>query len=380
MKERIHNFFENPSTKAAYGVQAFIILMVVLSVGILIIEFFYTPIFERYKNIFLICEYVILTSFTIEYVLRLLTAPKKVAFAAKPMSIVDFLAIAPGYLELLLPAFGSFTGTTAIRAVRIIRVLRFARILRVFKLFRYGDFITKVFRYQNTIFETITPVIVFFVALKAIIWGLESNNLWLGDANLGELFAIIGFALGIILSQKIGMSYDKFIQVEEAVARIYSRLHSLEITLNRIGNETATQSIKNWGSKFIELLENTKGGNDSIHEANTKFYDVIKKAEPVPADLYVSYSSIVDDAIFCLTKKVRLTPKAYDTLLHQATIVYLALIVVFIPTLTGMISVIVGTYTLYGMYKLTQDLDSIYGGEYNLINIDTSELRKFIKN
>jgi len=107
---------------------------------------------------------------------------------------------------------------------------------------------------------------------------------------------------------------------------------------------------------------------------------VIKKAEPVPADLYVSYSSIVDDAIFCLTKKVRLTPKAYDTLLHQATIVYLALIVVFIPTLTGMISVIVGTYTLYGMYKLTQDLDSIYGGEYNLINIDTSELRKFIKN
>ena len=289
------------------------------------------------------------------------------------------MAIAPAYAELLLPVLHGFTGTTALRAFRLIRILRFARILRVFKLFRYGDFLKKVFRYRNTILETITPVIAVFITLKGIIWGLESNGLWLSNTNLGELFAIIGFALGIILSQKIGMSYDKFIQVEEAVARIYSRLHSLETMLNQMGTESSTASIKNWGLTFIDLLENTKGNNTSIHEANKKLYEIVKRVEPNPADLSVMYSNIVEDAIFCLTKKVRLPPQIYDTLLRQATIVYLLLIVVFIPSLTGMISVLVGTYTLYGMYKLTQDLDSIYGGEYNLINIDTSELKKFVR-
>lgn len=83
---------------------------------------------------------------------------------------------------------------------------------------------------------------------------------------------------------------------------------------------------------------------------------------------------ITKDASFCLSKKTRITPKAYDTLLHQATMLYLLLIAIFIPGITGMISVIVATYILYGMYQLTQDLDSILGGEHNLINVDMSEL------
>jgi len=43
-----------------------------------------------------------------------------------------------------------------------------------------------------------------------------------------------------------------------------------------------------------------------------------------------------------------------------------------------MLSVLLATYMLYGMYNLTQDFDTIIGGEYDLINIDTSELEEYL--
>ena len=58
---------------------------------------------------------------------------------------------------------------------------------------------------------------------------------------------------------------------------------------------------------------------------------------------------------------------------------YLALAVVFIPGMAGMLSTLVATYTLYGMYYLTQDFDSIFGGEFDLININVSELEEYLE-
>jgi len=92
------------------------------------------------------------------------------------------------------------------------------------------------------------------------------------------------------------------------------------------------------------------------------------------------HGEISRDAAFCLSKKVRITPKAYDNLLQQSTVLYLTLIAVFIPGITGMISTVVATYILYGMYNITQDLDSIFGGEFSLMNIDMTELEYLVEN
>ena len=76
--------------------------------------------------------------FTIEYVLRIVTAdflyPKRGVFASRvkymtsPMAIVDLVAILPFWLPMLLP--GTMLG---------IRALRLVRLLRIFKLNRYFD-------------------------------------------------------------------------------------------------------------------------------------------------------------------------------------------------------------------------------------------------
>lgn len=373
IQEKVFNFFENPKGKWAIGFQVVIFVMIILSVVIAFLEFFHHEEVKPIEPQLLFINHVILFVFTIEYVARLVTVQHKLQWVRKPLNIIDFIAIAPNYIELLLHIF---VDTTELRVLRIIRLLRFARMLRLLKLFKYSRLFKKVFRFQETILEAIFPVMMMFVGLKAFVWMLEYYHLWISNQDLGNLFAIIGFALGIILSQKIGVSYDKFLQVEEALIRLYSNIQSLATLLSGKGKSMT----KEWVRNFLLLLENPKADNFAINTFNAKLFVNIQRVEKKPGESIVGlYTDICRDAAFCLSKKVRLTPKAYDTLLHQATMLYLALVAVFIPGLTGMISIVTATYILYGMYNLTQDLDSILGGEFTLINLDMSELKYLVR-
>ena len=66
--------------------------------------------------------------FTIEYVLRLYSAPRPARYASSFYGIVDVLAIVPTYASLLFPPS---------RFLLTVRVLRVLRIFRVLKLVRY---------------------------------------------------------------------------------------------------------------------------------------------------------------------------------------------------------------------------------------------------
>jgi hypothetical protein len=373
-REKIHSFFEKPETRPAKAVQFFILILILISVGLVIAEHLYQNFFLRHREFILLLEHLILVVFTVEYAARLVTAPKLKEFVFKPLNIVDFMAVFPNYLELI---FHVFINTTGLRVLRLIRLLRFSRVLRLLKLFRHRQLFGQVFQYRNTILQSISPVILIFAVVKFGVWALEHFGLWIENPNLGELFAIIGFALGIILSQKIASTYEKFVQVEEASVRIYGSLSALCDILNQSKPGVGNQLCKTWARKFLALLEDPLANNSLINLPNREFYAGIYEFERTPADLSVMYTEITRDAAYCLSKKVRITPKPYDTLLQQSTIVYLFLIATFIPGLTGLISVLSATYILYGMYNLTQDLDSVLGGEFHLVNIDLDELREF---
>ena len=149
------------------------------------------------------------------------------------------------------------------------------------------------------------------------------------------------------------------------------------LILNAQKKGLGAQVCRRWSKTFVETLRDPKANNRLMELVNVELYHAIVQVEATPSELAILHGDISRDAAFCLSKKARLTPKAYDTLLHQATVLYLVLIAVFIPAATGLISVLVATYILYGMYNVTQDLDSIIGGEFNLINIDITELEEF---
>lgn len=373
--EKIHDFFEHPSNIWAYLVQIILFALIFISAGMSFIEFYYPALFNQYKLQLEIVNHVILAAFTIEYVLRLVFAPKKLAFIKKPMNIVDFLAIAPNYIELILPLF---INTEEVRVLRVVRLLRLSRLLRTLKIFEYSKFLNKVFVFQNTISEAIFPVLLIFTVIRCLVWILETEHLWVATPDLSSLFGTMGFALGIILAQKITVSYSKFLDIEQTIVGIYGKLRLVSLILDKKGKDLGKNTVSLWTKSFLNILTDPKADNALIHQVDKKLYGVISKIEKEPADLTMLFGDISKDAAYCLSKKIRLTPKAYDVLLHQATILYLVLMALFIPGIVGLVSVLIATYLLYGMYELTEDFDSILGGPHNLINVEMTEIKSLI--
>lgn len=360
IKQQVLHFFE------LKWVQVCLMVLIIISSAAIAVEFFYPQISETHQGVFQLIEYVVLPIFTIEFLLRFWAAPDRFVFLRKPFNIIDLLAIVPSYIELVLAVTPA---ASALRALRLLRLMRLSRLLRAFKLFRYKAFTRSVIQYEDTILQSITPVIVGFVVMKLLILLLAYKGWWFAHADLSELFAIIGFALGIILSQKIGTTYSKFTQIEEMTIQLSGTLHTLELL-------APGPEYKQWAHCFIQALLNpTVEHRIQLQQVNQCIWQTIRTLEAQPSELTILYKDFLCDSQFCLNKAERLTPAAYDSLLHQATIVYLLLITLFVPGYTGLISTFIATYILYGMYRVTQDLDTIVGSEYKLINIDLTELR-----
>lgn len=85
--------------------------------------------FDEYKFYFNIVDWVFLVLFTVEYILRIYTAPVKKEFIFSFFGIVDLLAILPSLV--LIPGLGQVPG------FRVLRVLRFLRVFRIFKATRF---------------------------------------------------------------------------------------------------------------------------------------------------------------------------------------------------------------------------------------------------
>ena len=75
-----------------------------------------------------ITEYIVVIFFLIEYLVRLITCPRKIKFFFGLMNLIDFLALIPFFLSLLLEGLEDFeiVGKTGkiIRLIRVMRILR----------------------------------------------------------------------------------------------------------------------------------------------------------------------------------------------------------------------------------------------------------------
>lgn len=111
--------------------------------------------------------------FTIEYCLRLICVARPLSYAGSLFGVIDLLAIAPAYLDLVFP--GS-------RYLLAIRVLRVVRVFRTFKLFEYlteGMYIVqamKASRKKISVFLlTVLTMVVLLGSLMYIIEGGQNG-------------------------------------------------------------------------------------------------------------------------------------------------------------------------------------------------------------
>ena len=80
-----------------------------------------------------IIETLCVAWFTIEYIVRLYSAPTRPRFVTSTMGILDIIAILPFYITLVVK-----DTTFEVQSFSVLRALRLFRVLRIFKLSRYS--------------------------------------------------------------------------------------------------------------------------------------------------------------------------------------------------------------------------------------------------
>lgn len=164
MRKRIYEIIEvaNDNDKASRFYDIFMMIVIVISL---------LPIaVQKTDGVWGIIDLSTTGIFVIDYVLRLITADKKLKkgvgsfflYPITPMAIIDILAILPS----LLPISGAF------RVLKVLRLLRTLRVFRVFKAIRYSksiSIIIEVFKKQKTSLLVVCGLAAGYILVCALI-------------------------------------------------------------------------------------------------------------------------------------------------------------------------------------------------------------------
>ena len=143
MRKWLYSWLLDPYLPGNYqkGIDKWIGILIVVNLFALVFEHVPT-VYEANKHWFHYFDIFSVGVFTIEYLIRFYLAPEdedfkqrknpRLGYIKSPFAIVDFLAVAPFYLQAFIPVD--------------LRVLRFLRLLRILKLFRvlvpaYNEFV-----------------------------------------------------------------------------------------------------------------------------------------------------------------------------------------------------------------------------------------------
>ena len=119
-KERLREIIFGYDTPEGKLFDVFLILLILLSVVGVILD----PEQET------LLEWLFTAIFTIEYSLRVYSAPDRKKYILSFMGIVDLLAILPTYLMFIYPPIGGMIAIRVVRLIRIFRVLELSSYLR----------------------------------------------------------------------------------------------------------------------------------------------------------------------------------------------------------------------------------------------------------
>ncbi len=156
LKEKIHVIIDGTDTPAGKLFDIITLAAIIASVIVVILDSV-EVLRNEFGQLFSIAEWFFTIMFTIEYALRLYSAPNRSQYMKSFFGVVDLLALLPTYLSLI------FVGTHYLLVVRILRLLR---IFRVFKLKNYlhqAGFLASAFKTSKH------KIIVFFLSLTLLV-------------------------------------------------------------------------------------------------------------------------------------------------------------------------------------------------------------------
>jgi len=123
-RTRLHEIIFEADTPGGKLFDVLLILSIIVSVILVMLDSV-SSIQQSFGKLLYLGEWFFTILFTIEYILRLYSIGRPLAYATSFFGWVDLLAILPSYLSIIFP------GTHYLLVIRILRVLRIFRVLKL---------------------------------------------------------------------------------------------------------------------------------------------------------------------------------------------------------------------------------------------------------
>jgi voltage-gated potassium channel len=169
-RKRLHEIIFEADTPEGKAFDVVLLFSIAISVIVVLLESV-RSLEAQYGPIFLAIEWFFTILFTVEYVLRLISVRRPLAYMLSFYGVVDLLAILPTYLSLLLP------GGQLLLVIRVLRLLRVFRVLKLGEYLNEADLLVRALiasRYKISVF--LLSVMVLEIIIGSMIYVIEGEE------------------------------------------------------------------------------------------------------------------------------------------------------------------------------------------------------------
>tara|TARA_Y100000588_G_C14100650_1_gene858687 strand:- start:20 stop:1129 length:1110 start_codon:yes stop_codon:yes gene_type:complete len=316
------------------------IVVIFLSIITLVFELRYPIIFNNYFLQFVILEYVTLSFFTFDFILRIIFYNRRRNYLTGFYGIIDILTIFGGILSLIFP------GIQGSSALRVFRVFRFARLLKL---------------KRGNVFKGISglalPYVIAAMAFKTSVIAVEKLHWFPKVEGISIVVSVIGFILAIMLGTKLNIANSRLHSVEDAICRIVGALKILDKV------DVVRPKILSWASAFESALNQRLEEQDAAKEIRIKTDQVLSILEnnKIGGPNVAGFSR---DVSYVLHRSNASVNPTYDLFLRYVIISYTIVVIILVPSFIGIIASGLITYVLVGTYLLIDDMDSVFKAQH----------------
>jgi len=194
LRDRIFLTFNDPEySDIARYVSFFILTLIMVSTTSFILDT--RPEHEGHPALYII-EVGCIIVFTIEYVVKLVTARRRLEFVRQPMNLIDIAAIVPFYIELIIvAASGGNNGNVPTGLLRLFRLFRVFRVLKLGARMRKLEVVAAAVGDSMDMFAMLIFLLVLALVLFSTLIYFCEKGQWEPtdplDAHAGDPFASI---------------------------------------------------------------------------------------------------------------------------------------------------------------------------------------------
>jgi voltage-gated potassium channel len=155
-RARLHEVIYEADTPAGKAFDVALLICIVLSVLAVMLESV-AAIRAEYGPLLRAVEWSFTLAFTVEYILRLICVGRPMRYVKSFFGVVDFMAIVPTYLSLVI------AGTQSLLVIRALRLLR------VFRVLKLAQFVGEARMLRAAIRASVRKIVVFLGTVLALI-------------------------------------------------------------------------------------------------------------------------------------------------------------------------------------------------------------------